>query len=77
MLNNIGSSGLGVRTPAANPAHPAAAPAAPAPDDAAGYASERDTAEHIAICRARYAEVSDQLNQILDIEEKRQAGAAQ
>lgn len=77
MLNHIGASGLGVRTPAANPAYQAAAPAAPAPDDAAGYATERDTAEHITICRARYAEVSDQLNQILDIEEKRQAGAAQ
>ena len=75
MLNNIGASGLGVRTPAANPASAPPAPAAPAADDA--YASERDTAEHIAICRARYAEVSDQLNQILDIEERRQAGAAQ
>ncbi len=77
MLNHIGASGLGVRTPAANPAHQAAATAAAAPDDAAGYATERDTAEHIAICRARYAEVSDQLNQILDIEDQRQAGAAQ
>ncbi len=75
MLNNIGASGLGVRTPATNPASappaPAApAPAAPAPDDA--YASERDTAEHIAICRASYAAVSDQLNQILDIEDERE-----
>lgn len=50
----------------------AAAPATPAPDDAAGYASERDTAEHIAICRASYAAVSDQLNQILDIEDERE-----
>lgn len=70
MLNNIGASGLGVRTPAANPAGAPPAPAAPAPDDA--YASERDTAEHIAICRASYAAVSDQLNQILDIEDERE-----
>lgn len=70
MLNNIGASGLGVRTPAANPAGAPPAPAAPAADD--GYASERDTAEHIAICRASYAAVSDQLNQILDIEDERE-----
>ena len=72
MLNNIGASGLGVRTPAANPAGAPPAPAAPAADDAPGYASERDTAEHIAICRASYAAVSDQLNQILDIEDERE-----
>lgn len=72
MLNNIGASGLGVRAPAANPASAPPAPAAPAPDDAPGYASERDTAEHIAICRASYAAVSDQLNQILDIEDERE-----
>ena len=72
MLNNIGASGLGVRAPAANPAGAPPAPAAPAPDDAPGYASERDTAEHIAICRASYAAVSDQLNQILDIEDERE-----
>ena len=71
MLNNIGApTGLGVRTPAANPAGAPPAPAAPAADDA--YASERDTAEHIAICRASYAAVSDQLNQILDIEDERE-----
>ena len=72
MLNNIGAGGLGVRTPAANPAGAPPAPAAPAPDDAPGYASERDTAENIALCRASYAEVSDQLNQILDIEDERE-----
>jgi hypothetical protein len=70
MLNNIGASGLGVRTPAANPASAPPAPAAPAPDDA--YVTERDTAEHIALCRASYAEVSDQLDQILDIEDERE-----
>ena len=71
MLNGIGASGLGVRAPAANPAGAPPAPAAPAPDDAPGYATERDTAEHIAICRARYAELSSQLHQILDIEDRR------
>ena len=68
MLNNIGARGLGVRTPAANPASAPPTPAASAPD---GYATERDTADHIATCRASYAAVSDQLNQILDIEERR------
>lgn len=78
MLNNIGApTGLGVRTPAANPAGAPPAPAAPAPDDAPGYASERDTAEHIAICRARYAELSSQLHQILDIEDRRHTPGAQ
>ena len=69
MLNNIGASGLGVRAPAGQPAGAAAA--------AAGRgASERDTAEHIALCRASYAAVSDQLNKILDIEEARGQGDA-
>ena len=78
MLNNIGApTGLGVRAPAANPASAPPAPAAPAPDDAPGYASERDTAEHIAICRASYAELSSQLNQILDIEDMRHTPGAQ
>lgn len=73
MLNNIGASGLGVRAPAGQPAGAPAAAAGPAIDDAAeGYATERDTAEHIAICRASYAAVSDQLNQILDIEDERE-----
>lgn len=77
MLNNIGASGLGVRAPAANLAGAPPAPAAPAVDDAPGYASERDTADHIATCRASYAAVSDQLNQILDIEDKRHPPGAQ
>lgn len=73
MLNAIGkpAAGLGLRAPAANPTSAPPTPAAPAPDDAPGYATERDTAEHIAICRARYAELSSQLNQILDIEDAR------
>ena len=72
MLNNIGApTGLGVRAPAANPAGAPPAPAAPAVDDASSYATERDTADHIATCRASYTAVSDQLNQILDFEDKR------
>lgn len=70
MLNGIGASGIGVRAPTGSPA---GAPAAPAERGA----SERDTAEHIALCRARYAEVSGQLNQILDIEDGRHKPAAQ
>ncbi len=35
------------------------------------FATERDAAGAIAICRARYSEVSSQLNQILDIEAER------
>lgn len=78
MLNNIGApTGLGVRAPAANPAGAPPAPAAPAADDATSYATERDTADHIATCRASYAAVSDQLNQILDFEDKRHPPGAQ
>lgn len=76
MLNNIGApTGLGVRATAANPAGAPTAPATPAPDD--GYSTERDTADHIATCRASYAAVSDQLNQILDIEDRRHPPGAQ
>lgn len=35
------------------------------------FATERDVAESIAVCRSSYAEVSSQLNQILDIEDQR------
>lgn len=78
LLNGIGASGLGVRAPAGQFAGAAAAPAGLGPDDAAaGYASVRDTAGHIALCRTRYAEVSEQLNQILDIEGRRHSAAPQ
>lgn len=70
MLNNIGASGLGVRAPAGEPAGAAAAAAERG-------ASERDTAAHIALCRASYAAVSDQLNQVLDIEDARHPTGAQ
>ncbi|WP_311230432.1 MULTISPECIES: hypothetical protein [unclassified Acidovorax] len=45
--------------------------------DGAGYASERDAAGQIAICRAKYAEVASQVDQILDMEEQRDARRAQ
>lgn len=69
MLNNIGASGLGVRAPAGEPAGSSAAAAERG-------ASERETAAHIALCRASYAAVSDQLNKILDIDEARGQGDA-
>lgn len=73
MLNAIGkpASGVDVRAAAGDAASAPPAAAGPADDAAAGYASERDAAEHIALCRARYAAVSGQLNQILDIEDAR------
>lgn len=78
LLNGIGASGLGVRAPAGQSAGAAAAAAGLGSDDAAaGYASVRDTAGHIALCRARYAEVSEQLNQILDIDGRRHSAAPQ
>ena len=78
MLNAIGKPAapdLGLRAPAGDTAGAAATAAGPA-DDTGGYASERDAAEYIALCRARYAEVSGQLNSILDIEEARDAAQA-
>lgn len=77
LLNATGRvpGGVGLRTPAGYPAGAAAAPAGSAADaGAGGYASERDTATHIATCRAGYAALADQVNQILDIEEQREAG---
>lgn len=59
VLNDIG--GEPVRAAAGQPA---GAPTA--------AASDRDVADQIAACRSRYAEVASQLNQILDIEDRRQ-----
>lgn len=72
---NISPPGLGVRTPASGIAGAPEAAAGHSPDAAepTGYASERDTAGAIAQCRAGYAELASQINQILDIEERRQA----
>jgi len=66
MLNSINSE------PGATPAsQPASAPSAAATGGDERYATEADTARAIAICRATYAAVAGQLNQILDIEDKR------
>lgn len=54
----------GVQQPGAAAGQPADAASAPA-------ASDRDVAEYIATCRTRYGEVSEQLNRILDIEDRR------
>lgn len=76
MLNNLGAGGgLGLRTPASQPTGASRA-AAPAQADAPlGYASERDTADWIATCKVRHDALADQINQILDIEDRRAAGA--
>lgn len=66
LLNDIG--GEPVRALAGEPAR---APATSAPGGGLRFATERDAAGAIAVCRARYAEVSSQINQILDIEKGR------
>ena len=58
MLNAIGGQ----------PVRAAARDAASAPE---GVATDRDVSTAIADCRAGYAQVADQVNQILDIEERR------
>ena len=81
MLNSLGAApgGIGLRTPASQPAGTPQATAAPQSDEAApdpSYASERDTAEWIAICRTQHDELASQINKILDIEDHRQRQAA-
>lgn len=85
MLNNIGkpaAAGLGLRAAAGNATSSAGALAGSGDNTGHGnaptgehradvYASEQDAAKQIAICRAGYAKVSDQLNRILDIEDGR------
>ena len=66
MLNDIGREPV----PAA-PGEPASAPETLAAGGNIRFATERDTASAIAVCRASYAEVSSQVNQILDIEDER------
>lgn len=51
-------------------AAPASQPASATPAASPG-ASDVDVAGYIALCRTRYAEVADQLNKILDIEDRR------
>lgn len=70
MLNHIGGESM----PAAA-SESASAPTAPASGGGVRFATERDTASAIATCRARYAEVASQVNQILDIEAARSQNA--
>lgn len=65
----------GVEPGRAAASEPAGAPSAAATGTGLRYSTERDVAGYIALCRARYAEVASQLNQILDIEEARHRSA--
>jgi hypothetical protein len=53
------------------PSEPASAPASASSGSGLRYSTDRDVAGYIALCRTRYAEVADQLNRILDIEDQR------
>lgn len=64
MLNATGN--VAVPAPASEPA---SAPAAASSGSGIRFATDRDIAGYIALCRTRYAEVSEQLNKILDIED--------
>lgn len=69
MLNNIGA---GPTTPVATP--PGQSPGTTSSTTPAGglrFSTNVDSANGYAYCRAQYAEVNSQLNQILDIEDKR------
>ena len=66
VLNAIGAESV----PAAA-SEPAGTTATPSSGVGIRFATERDTAGAIALCRARYAELSSQTNQILDIEAAR------
>jgi hypothetical protein len=77
MLNGISAAAPGaddVRAAAGDSSSAAPTPS-PAEHDAAGYASERDVAEALAVCRAGYSELSSQINGILDIEDQRHSGS--
>ena len=66
VLNAIGSE------PGRAPAgEPAGAPQAAAGGGGLRFSTDRDAATAIATCRAYYAEVSGQVNKILDIEDRR------
>lgn len=70
VLNDIGRGGLRAAAGDAEGASPAASSGG-----GLRYSTDRDAASAIAICRAEYAKVSSQLNQILDIEDKRHSPA--
>lgn len=56
----------------ASAAQPANAPEAAASDPL--FATDRDIADAIAVCRTEYTKLADQLNSILDIEDQRTSG---
>ena len=66
---------IGDQPPPTNSGQPAGAPDAAATGASLRFTTDRDAAGYIALCRARYAEVSSQVNQILDFEETRQHDA--
>lgn len=66
LLNTVG----GQPVPAAA-GQPASTPTAASSGGGLRFATDRDLAGAIAVCRARYAEVSSQLDQILNIEDRR------
>ena len=69
MLNAIGTP-----LPAAtSQSSDQAAATASNPGHGLRFSTNRDLAEQIAVCRAAHAELADQLNAILDIEEARHA----
>lgn len=66
VLNDIGRGGLRAAAGDAEGAPPAASTGG-----GLRFTTDRDAASAIAICRAKYAEVSSQLDKILDIEDRR------
>lgn len=66
MLNAIGSEPV-----RATAGQSEGAAGAPASGSGLRFATERDTAAAIALCRARYAEAVSLVNQIMDIEDAR------
>lgn len=61
----------GVQQRGAAAGEPAGAPASAAAGTDLRWSTNIDVGGYIALCRTRYAEVSGQLNQILDIEDRR------
>ena len=62
---------IGAEPGGAAAGEPAGAPTAAATGTGLRYSTDRDVAGYIALCRARYGEVTSQLNKILDIEDRR------
>jgi hypothetical protein len=69
LLNATGN--LSRRPAAPKPADPGPVPQATGDQPALRWASNIDVGQYIAYCRAEYAKVADQLNKVLDIEDRR------